>query len=1058
MQMLTNQNIIEFRQKFEKIYKNISERLDVTRWKGIIRSACEEDRSAALAAVVDFAHDHRNLPSVILKTILRESDLRNHPAEAAEIYGVQVLIDVHEAAVETDVIDYWKLPEDCSDARLEQIADHVRKAEQYLERGQLYMAGKEIEILNGLCPGNPGVKKLMDTLNELRATGGIPSSVYSPEKDAPDKRVDKNKGTRLESAGQLEEAAAYYEKIIADNFENYDAYYHLGKIYLKQGQDTQADYIADLLLELGIQESKARVLKGQILEKAGHKEDAFYYYETAFMYDRQSKEAFTEMKRLLAELEGKGANLFSPEDVIDQFIREVAEPDPYDLSRLRVNGQTAEIIIQADDLISRGRMTEAYYELSRASEKYPDFSILIFKKAFALYLMRRGAEARKLLKAIDRDDVLYRKAGYLIEDIECDLRENNALDEVPLIEQAEILFGAGAYNAALARLQKANTASMDASTWALKGRCEVENGRLDQALESFENAIRKDSRIKNVREIMAMIYYVKGDYDKAGELYDAAIRLSGDPEEVCALKAQMLYKLGKKDSLLEFRKSAGSLLGHASDVDGYAGLLMLSEEPDSREAAGYLESALIAGTNVSQFYQAAYNIYMKEGLIRRALLCTDAGIASSTDREQLLFLKACALYKLRKMNSAELISTMLLSGDKKDSRVLYLMGRIQEARGNLSGALKYTLDASLNSPDNHDYAFAIAEMYFNRGEYSKAQVYYTKALVLDGKDYISFKRRAYVYNRQNNANKAIEDINCALLLRPDDPDLYILMGNIISGYTSDSTEEVIPSELMMDADAKEQTAPDEKREGENAGKPKPAIRNEFKDVLEKGPEYYYSKAIEVAPQKIDGYLWRAKCYAGQGRIQDALEDTREAIIIDGQSAKAHMMRGVLLLMSDRAEEARSEFVDTVRLDPENPSAYSYLSRCSQILGEYEKALSAARRGLDVDDNYVDLYLSRGMAYYYLELYQDAIGDFTIVIMRKNEVSPASVEMAFRYKGMAYEKSGQLDNARTNYDMLLKFRPGAPGIRQRMASLEKEIDVDQSKNRFSSLFSRKKNKK
>ncbi len=1053
--MLTNQNIIEFRRKFEKIYQNISERLDVTRWKGTIRSACEEDRSAALAAVVDFAYDHRNLPSVILKTILRESDLRNHPAEAAEIYGIQVLIDIHEASIETDVIDYWKLPEDCTEARLEEITGRVKKAEQYLEHGQPYLAGKEIEILSRLCPGNPGLKNLTDSLNELRATGGIPTFIYGAEKEAPDKRVDQSAGSRLEEAGQLEEATAFYEKIIADDFENYDAYYHLGKLYLKQGQESQADYIADLLLELGIQESQARVLKGRILESAGHREDAFYYYETAFMYDRQSGEAFREMRRLLAELDGKGENLFSPENVIDQFIPEVQEPDPYDLSRLRVNWQTTEIITQADDLISRGRMTEAYYELSKASEKYPDSSLLIFKKAYALYLMRRGAEARKLLKKIDKDDVLYQKAGYLIEDIDSDLRENNALDEVPDIEQAEILFAAGAYEAALAKLNKVNASSMDASIWALRGRCEVESGRLEQALESFENAVRKDSRIKNVREIMAMIYYVKKDYEKASELYDTAIRLSRDPEEVCGLKAQMLYQLGKKEQLLEFRRSSLSILKHASDVDGYAALMILSEDPDSREAAGFLESALIAGTKNLQFYQAAYKIYMKESLIRRALLCTDAGIVFSTDREQLLFLKACALYRLRKMESAELVSSLLLSGEKKDSRVLFLMGKIQEAQGNLSGALKWTLDASVNSPDNHEYAFAIAEMYFNRGEYAKAQVYYTKALVLDGKDYVSFKRRAYIYNRQNNAGKAIDDINCALLLRPEDPDLYILMGNIISGYASDSSAGEIAMKPSADSGAKVQDG-GEKKDGETSAKPLIGPGN--KDVLEKGSEYYYSKAIEVAPQKMDAYLWRAKCRADQGRIEEALDDTRAAIAIDAFSAKAHMMQGILLLIAERLEEANGDFVEAVRLDSQDPAAYSYLSRCSRILGEYEKALSAAQRGLDVDNNYVDLYLNRGMAFYYLELFQDAISDFTIVIMRKNEVSEASVETAYRYKGMAYEKSGQLDNARTNYDMLLKFKPGASGIRQKVATLEKDIHEDQSKNRISSLFGRKKGRK
>jgi len=1051
--MITNHNIIEFRRKFEKIYRNLSSRLDVSRWKSIIASARERDSSSAAAAAVDFIQAHMSLPSVIMKTILRESDLRNCPSEVAEIYGAGVLKEIHEASVKTDVIDYASLPEDITDAQLKEIAGLVEKARTCLDKGQPYMAGKVIDKLNRLCPGNKGVKKLSESLSQVRANGGIPSEVYGTEKANTEKRIDWSRGIRLENNGMLDEAAAFYEKLIAEDFENYEAYCRLGSVYLKLGQMSQAHYIADLLLELGILEGRARVLKGHILETEGRKEDALYYYQTAFMYDRQSKEAFGEIKRILGELDGKGEDLFTDAGVIDQFIVENPEPDPYDLFRLRVNGKTSEVILGADELISKGRLSEAYYELSRASDKYPDSTLLVFKKAYVLYLMRRETEARELLKTIDKEDIMYKRACYLIDDIDERLRDNGAYKDAPNIAQAEILFGAGRYAAALERLDHVNITAMDADTWAFKGRCEIENGRLDLAMESFENAIDRNYHIENVREIMALIYFVKEDYAKAEEMYDHAIKLSKEPEDLCEAKARMYYQLGMKDKLIEFRKSSFALLGHASDVDGYAGVMILNDEPESREAAAYIESALIAGTDKTIFYQAAYKIYMREGLLYRALLCTEAGMALSTEPEQMVYLKACALYKLKKMDSAELGSGMFLAGERKDSRVLYLMGKIQESRGNLSGALKWTLDASVNDPENHEYVFAIAEMYFNREQYSKALVYYSKAISLDGEDYLSFKRRAFIYMKQSNDRKALEDINCALLLRPDDPVLYILMGNIISEYKVEDGQIRRNTGPLSFEKGEDETAAGEKQ---NTGSlTRGSFGRDFLNDVEKGALYYYSRAVEVAPDYVDAWLWRARYYADRYLMGEALKDADRAQEIAPQSARVYQIRGIIRLMAGRIRDAAADFEKVSLLDPDNAAAFSYASRCSIDLGDYDDAVSKAQKGLDIDNNYVDLYLHRGIAYYYLERYQDAVGDLTIVIMRRNEVAPSVVETAYRYKGKAFEQIGHIIDAVKNYEMLLKFNPRASGIRRRIEELERSQEDDHGRTGLASIFKRKK---
>lgn len=1049
--MINNQNITDYKRKFEKIYRNLSERLDVSEWKSVVGSARKEDRSSAVAAVVEFLYQHRNLPSAVVRTILRESDIRNCPSEAAGIFGTGVLQKIHKDSLRVDLINQNELPAAITDRLIEETIKHAEAAQNYLDKGQMYMAGKEIAALNRLCPGNQGLRKLSVAHSRLRVTAGIPPEVYGLTKEKKKKRFDKRKGLQLESEGSLKEAAAFFEKAISDNYENYEAYSRLGRIYLKTGQISQADYIADLLIEKGILEGEARVLKGWILEGAGQKEDALYYYHTAFLYDRSSAEALQEMKRMLAELDQKENGLFIDDELVGQCIQSQPEPEYYDLSELSLNDQVSETLKESDNLIGKGRLSEAYYELSRTSEKYPDTTILIFKKAFVLYLMKRGTEARKLLKSISKENLLFRKAQDLMEDIDCDLRDHNNFSDASDQVQAEILFGAGKYSAALSRMKWISAADMDAAAWAFRGQCEIENGHLKQAMEAFSNAIEKDPQMEHVHEIMAMVCYVQGQYEKAEAFYDTAIRLSSKPRTICEDKARMLYELGAAEKLIEFRKTAFEIIGHASDVDGYAGLMMLDEDPENREAAGCIEAALIAGSTNTLFYKAAYKLFMTENLYYRTLVCMNTGIAEADHPEQLMFFKACALFNLKKMDAAEIVAARCLTGEKKDSRVMFLMGQIQEAHGNLSGALKWILDASVNDPENHDYAFEIAEMYFNRGEYAKAQVYYSKALVLDNEDSVSFKRRAYIYEKQNNDRKALGDINCALLLDPSDPSLYILIGNIVANY------EVIDGQVVRKEAAVPQLVPEAEEPMEEVRDERSLRRNdlgkEFLSEVQKGADYFYTKAIEAAPDQLDGYLHRAESYASQNRPEEAEADLDQALTIKPDSPKLHMMKGIILLLQEKVEEASREFDEVIRLDVGGPIGYSYAARCSLLMGDNEMAVVKAKKGLNADNNYVDLYLLRGIALFNEEQYEEAAADLTIAIMRRNEISPSAVETAYRYRGIAYECMGMIPEAINNYDLFIRLNPEADDIEERMSSLQRSMEEPKQKSGISSLFKR-----
>lgn len=1055
--MIINPNVTELKKKLEKIYKTLKSRTNEKLWHDAVSEAMENDSSAAMAAVVDFVQSHEYIPSDVLKTVIKDADIHNHPAQLADVYSIDVLHNIYRRSIKPDNVNYSKLPEEMTDDEIGELISMIDEAEKYIRRGQVYLSACAVEKVARKYPGNPAAAELRKKYLKMRPDGGLGEEIPSETAGKNSRNEKNNAGERLIDNGRFEEAADYFEKLISEDYENYRAYFALCGLYIRNGSFEKADYIVDLMLELGISESEARVLKGTILEQRGQLDDALYYYETACRADRSSKNAVAARTRLLEKLDGPGTFKASDTKAISQLCAAGAGvEDRYDLSKLKIPPAIREITDETDSLSAKGRMTEAYYELAKSSETYPESSLLTFKKAYALYLMKRAPEARKILKTVSRDDIMYRRAGWLIEDIDHNILDQKKFDDVSGSSMAEILFASGHFEEALAKLNSVDLSSMDASLWALKGRCEVETGQLQSALESFTKALSADYHIDGVREIMAMIYQVRGENDKALEMYDSAAKIADDPAPLCTMKARMLYKLGRVNELMEYRKSAFALLGHPSEADSYAALIQIRNGSVSTEAFRDLEYAVHTGTSETEFYLECVKTYIAGASLHRAVLCAEAGITSAEESDRMYLYKADALYRSGKLDSAEIIAGIMMAEDPDNAAVKYLMGLIARDRNDMKKSLKWFLSACEDDPDNHDYVFAAAECCYDEGDYDNALKYYTKAAALDRKDYLSFKKRAVIFMRKGEDQRALDDINGALLLKPDDPELYILIGMIISGYEIEETTEVRGADSADTIDEPDDSSADEddnEAESEDSSSEERA-KADYLDDVDKGPEYYYSRAVRIDPEYVEAYVCRAKYRAEQGRLSDAMKDANKAIELDSGSESLYMLRGVISLLSGKYEDAEKDFRRSAEIDPENLSAYSYISKCDNALGKYEEALEAAELGMKIDSDFVNLYVNRGVAYYNLSRYDDALEDFDTVIMRQNEVSTAAVETAYKYKGMSYERLGDREEAAVSYRMLLKYDPEEADIQDRISKLEEELEEEKPKSIFSFLRKKK----
>lgn len=157
-------------------------------------------------------------------------------------------------------------------------------------------------------------------------------------------------------------------------------------------------------------------------------------------------------------------------------------------------------------------------------------------------------------------------------------------------------------------------------------------------------------------------------------------------------------------------------------------------------------------------------------------------------------------------------------------------------------------------------------------------------------------------------------------------------------------------------------------------------------------------AIELAPHDPAMLLSRAQLYAHLEEFEPAIADLHKTLILDPNCGLAHLMLGRLLQFSDLRDRAEAipHFCKAIELmpndlstriyrslaylaenkfalaledcdqvlaaDPESASAFGIRGRVLQLEGEYEAAIDASSRAIDLGLEHAMVYLSRAISY------------------------------------------------------------------------------------------------
>ena len=88
----------------------------------------------------------------------------------------------------------------------------------------------------------------------------------------------------------------------------------------------------------------------------------------------------------------------------------------------------------------------------------------------------------------------------------------------------------------------------------------------------------------------------------------------------------------------------------------------------------------------------------------------------------------------------------------------------------------------------------------------------------------------------------------------------------------------------------------------------------------------FSRAIEIDPQRADGYLGRANALNTLGRYEEALPDYDKAIALDPQLANAYVNRAIAYSHLKEYEKAIADYENGLELDPKIDDPPGFVKR------------------------------------------------------------------------------------------------------------------------------------
>ncbi|MBP7821780.1 MAG: tetratricopeptide repeat protein [Saprospiraceae bacterium] len=272
-------------------------------------------------------------------------------------------------------------------------------------------------------------------------------------------------------------------------------------------------------------------------------------------------------------------------------------------------------------------------------------------------------------------------------------------------------------------------------------------------------------------------------------------------------------------------------------------------------------------------------------------------------------------------------------------------------------------------PKNHSLYYSRAKLYYDIGMYAPAIEDLNKAISLDSTNADYHHLTADCYLEDGQSKKAIEALNRLLIQQPDR----------------------IPTLLKL---------------------------SEYYLILKQYNDSFKTldKVLKKDPTNAEAFFMMGMNLKESGDTTRAINAFQSATENDPELVDAWINLGNLYAIKN-SPKAMQFYDNAIRVDSSNTNSLYCKAYYLQSKKNYDEALAAYQHIIDIDPHFNDAYFNSGIIYLQKDSLKKAYDNFNIAT--KND---PQLTVAYYYRAQSLELMGKKDEARKDYEQVLKMDP------------------------------------
>ncbi len=178
----------------------------------------------------------------------------------------------------------------------------------------------------------------------------------------------------------------------------------------------------------------------------------------------------------------------------------------------------------------------------------------------------------------------------------------------------------------------------------------------------------------------------------------------------------------------------------------------------------------------------------------------------------------------------------------------------------------------------------------------------------------------------------------------------------------------------------------------------------------------WEDVVAKRPNNARAHVAVGNALAARDRIDEAVEVTRQATLLDQEFADARCALGVVLVRQGKLDEAIEAYREALRLDPRHSKAWYNLGNALDRREKYEEAVDAYRKSIDAYSKFPDAHCNLGNSLVRLGRIDDGVQAFRETLA----IDPDHVK-GHNNLGDALNRLGRLDEAATEFETAIRLQ-------------------------------------